>query len=518
MLTSLFASRPSAEEVPRSSMGPKAVHDLAEAQQRDIEVFAAHTMQVTDQLKRVQKQRDGEREAAQQERQALESRWLLRLRCSRLEASLHAGVASRDLRAVGRSLKLWAEVIGLMRRQSLEQRQEREQQLQLRLRDSGRTELLQERVRLNEQAVASEMVAQQLRAALGQRSQELERTVVRDTMAFELWAADALRTSQVLREVKRTHAEAEAVSREEIARLGRTLETERAEGAERASSAEAAVASALSGEVVGLEFELRKRGATQAVVVRLAVQHSVLHRYWKSWAVAASLLLREAGGALLQLELSKQQQRGAHTRLQAEVSAELAQARVENLEGRALLSKAEILNQLKPGHELVVDKEMLIDQRRALQAAHESAASAHLAAAAHRVGEEVLMSEVRDAEETLLTSDASARSSAYGRDEAMAREFDERLQYERSSVEFLRMENAHTTAELRRSRCEMRVLARALQSAEAEPSPPLRMLPAGGTPPRPRPASPGRAGGGSSGSGAASGKPAARPARPPRPK
>merc|ERR550514_2599697 len=133
-------------------------------------------------------------------------------------------------------------------------------------------------------------------------------------------------------------------------------------------------------------------------MVRLMVEHSTLHRFWKVWASVASLLLREAGGALLQLELSKQQQRGVHTRLQAELSSEVAIARVENLEARTLLAKASILEQLRPAHELATDKELLREQSRALQAAHESAAAAHLAAANHRVGEEALAREMKDAE------------------------------------------------------------------------------------------------------------------------
>ena len=58
---------------------------------------------------------------------------------------------------------------------------------------------------------------------------------------------------------------------------------------------------------------------------------------------------------------------------------------------------------LKPGHELATDRELLREQSRALQAAHESAAAAHLVAASHRVGEQALASEVAEAEGRLRT-------------------------------------------------------------------------------------------------------------------
>uniref|UniRef100_A0A7S2C5N3 Uncharacterized protein n=1 Tax=Haptolina brevifila TaxID=156173 RepID=A0A7S2C5N3_9EUKA len=289
--------------------------------------------------------------------------------------------------------------------------------------------------------------------------------------------------------------------------------------------AEVTVANAFASEVASLEDALRVRAASQMIVIRLAIEHSALHRYWKLWAVVASLLLREAGGALVQLELTKQQHRGAHTRLQAEMGAELAKARVENLEARALLSKAEIISQLDPAHELVVDKEMIIEQRRAMQAAHESAAAAHLAAAAHRVGEETLMGEVREAEDALTDTSASSRRRALDEGARAREELEARMHYERSSLDFITAEHTHTTAELRRARCEMRVLVRSLQIAEADATPPPRIT-SSSLGPRPRPSSPGRVASSSasatssahSPSGQSTAKPAARQGRPPRPR
>ena len=195
--------------------------------------------------------------------------------------------------------------------------------MQLRLRDSGRGELQAERESLGRQAAASALAAQQLRGALSSRSQELERTVVRDTMAFELWAADALRTKKVLEAVGRKRMEAEEAAAEEADRLRTEVEATRVAGTEARETAEAAVAATMSAEIASFEQAGKVRAASRAIVIKLAFEHSKLHRFWKVWASVASLLLREAGGALLQLELSKQQQRGVHTRLQAELSSEV---------------------------------------------------------------------------------------------------------------------------------------------------------------------------------------------------
>jgi hypothetical protein len=227
----------------------------------------------------------------------------------------------------------------------------------------------------------------------------------------------------------------------------------------------------------------------QAIVVRLSVQHSTLHRYWRLWASVASLLLREAGGALLQLELSKQQQRGVHTRLNAELQSELAVARVENLEARVQLSKAGALEQLRPGHELATDKQLLREQSRALQAAHESAAAAHLAAAAHRVGEQALAVEMRTSE-ALFSELAASSAHGKGREKGSRAAHDnelggalehDRRAYEQSSIDFLQAQEKHNAEALRRAGCELRVLVRSLTSLESEWAPP---------PPQPQPAAP----------------------------
>ena len=421
----------------------------------DMNAFTEHVTQMADELKRLHKQRQAEREAAQREKNDVEAKWLQRLRMVRVESALRAGFAARDLRAAGRSLKLWAEVVGLLRRESLAQRQQRESTLQLKLRDSGRSELLAERASLGKQAAASAIAAQQLRAALSARSQELERTIVRDTMAFELQAADALRTKKVLDEVKQRRDEAEAAAAATASSLREEVAKTTAEGISKREKAEAAVAKILGAEVAKAEDRERMRAASQAIVIRLAVQHSVLHRFWKTWASVASLLLREAGGALLQLELSQQQQRGAHTRLQAELSAEVAVARVENIESRTLLAKAGALDNLRPGHELATDKELLQEQSRALHAAHESAAAAHMAAAGHRVGEQALLRELGENE--ALVGEALNQQGG-----GMPRRYDP----------FAQQQETHQAYQLRRAGVEMRP-REGVQSLEQEASAPL---------------------------------------------
>jgi hypothetical protein len=210
------SSDASMEGVSSSSVGARAVHESLSGSLADMEAFHAHVLQMAEELKRVQQTQQAEREAAQRDKNEVEARGLQRLRMVRVESALRAGLAARDLRAVGRTLKLWAEVVGLMRRESLAQRQQREQSLQLKLRDSGRAELLAERQSLSKQAAASALAAQQLRSALSDRSLELERTVVRDSMAFELWAADAARIQAVLQDVQRQRAEAAAAHEVEV--------------------------------------------------------------------------------------------------------------------------------------------------------------------------------------------------------------------------------------------------------------------------------------------------------------
>ena len=145
-----------------------------------------------------------------------------------------------------------------------------------------------------------------------------------------------------------------------------------------------------------------------------------------------------------------------------------------------MLSKASVLEQLRPGHELATDKELLLEQSRALQAAHESAAAAHLAAAAHRVGERALAVEVSE-QEVAPAPKSPGLKVHHSQMEA------DRRTYEQSSLDFLAQQELHNAAALRRAGCEMRVLVRSLQEAEVA----LPAAPRGGSPaPKPRDASP----------------------------
>lgn len=460
-------------------MTHRIIHDTLGQTLNGVDLFTKHAAQMNEQLKRVAAQQHAEREAAAAERQRLEERWLKRLRITKIEAALNANMAARNVHSAGKALKLWAAAVHILSRESLSQRREHEQQLQLRLRDSGREELLQERQALSDRAAKSALEAQELRMALQQRSMELERSVQRETMSLQQQAADAARTSQVLKDIQRQHEQVEGKLQRELATAHADLEQERASSAVRSDRAEGATALVLKSEVGTLEFGLRVRAASQIVVVRLAVQQGVLHRFWKAWAVVASVLLREAGGAMLQLELAKQQQRGVHTRLQQELAAELAQSRVENLEARAQLAKAEILDSLEPGHELVTDKEMVQKHRRALQAANESAASAQLAAAAHRVGEAALIVELKGVElkeNSAPGSPGPAEKGGFGqgtraqeqRVRQIRQELEQRLRSERAASEQLQAENASMKLALQRAKADIETLKGMLEEMRGQ--------------------------------------------------
>lgn len=434
------------------------------------EAFATHTAQMSEELKRIQAQQHAEREKAAREQAARDATWLQRVRCARLETAMRAGLHIHDQRGLSRVLKKWADTCGLLRREVTEQRASRENALQLRLRDSGRAELSRERESLGRQAATAAYAAQQLRAKLSERSLELERTIVRDTMAFELQAADALRTKQALEAIGKKHSEREAAMNAEVRALRAETEAAKQVAAEQQRQVEDTTARTMGAEVRTLEFGMRVRAANQAIVIRCAIEHSTLHRFWRVWASVASLLLREAGGALLQLELAKQQQRGVHTRLQAELAAEVAVARVENIEARTLLTKAQALEQLRAGHELATDKELLREQSRALQAAHESAAAAHLVAAAHRVGEQVLGEDLRSAE--AVASEASAalasRNPLRGASSASAQS-EAAIAAERAEMrEYMQQQEEVKQGVLRRAGVELRVLVKSLQMLEGE--------------------------------------------------
>ena len=143
-------------------------------------------------------------------------------------------------------------------------------------------------------------------------------------------------------------AEARAAAAAVEARAEATRETE-------------ATAAAMAAEVALLE----KGGAAAHVRALLSVRSTYLllrmSRCWRVWAVVASLPVREARGALAALGLRQQQEHGVHMRLQAAQQAEVARLKVENLEARLLLHKAEAIDQLRPTHPAVTDKERIAE-------------------------------------------------------------------------------------------------------------------------------------------------------------
>ena len=302
-------------------------------------------------------------------------------------------------------------------------------------------------------------------------SQELERTMLRDTLTFQMWAADSARTKAMIEDVQQRHASAEEAAAAREGRLTQQLELERTQGEASASHALEATAATLAGELSSAEGQLRMRAAQQALVVRLGMQHGAMHRCWKTWAVIASLLLREARSALLQLELSKQQQRGAHTRLQAVQKVEIAQLRVENLEARVLLQKSEILQELRPSHELLSDKQHVVHLRQQLQDARGSEGVGDTMSVAYHVGLEAMRREMQATESQMSRFAAmlTTQSSRHAEDSARAlTEIEDRLMYEKGSSDFYASEQGRSAQALQRAGAEMRVLTKVIGGLELE--------------------------------------------------
>ena len=167
---------------------------------------------------------------------------------------------------------------------------------------------------------------------------------------------------------------------------------------------------------MGSEMEnLERQRAWAAVKAVLGVRQTTLllrmSHAWRAWALVASLPVREARGALAALSLRQQREHGVHMRLQAAAiltvpnitvlsvillsltltliltgvhmrlqaaqQAEVARLKVENLEARLLLHKAEAVDQLRPTHPAATDKERLAEAAVLLKAAQEAAGSTY---------------------------------------------------------------------------------------------------------------------------------------------
>ena len=159
------------EHLPQQVSQARAIYDVMSGSLIDVDSFEATAAQLNATLRRMQNRADAERKATQQEKYNLEMRWLQRLRSSRLESSLLAGCAACDTFCSGQALKRWGAVVRTMWTEENEERQGRESALQIRLRDTGRSEVLQEREALLKSVSDGKLGNQKLRAQLDARSQ-----------------------------------------------------------------------------------------------------------------------------------------------------------------------------------------------------------------------------------------------------------------------------------------------------------------------------------------------------------
>jgi len=64
--------------------------------------------------------------------------------------------------------------------------------------------MLDEHSRLLRDAAQAGRTVQGMKAKLHERSQELERALLRDTLTFQLWTSDARRTAQLIKDAHAT--------------------------------------------------------------------------------------------------------------------------------------------------------------------------------------------------------------------------------------------------------------------------------------------------------------------------
>jgi len=151
---------------------------------------------------------------------------------------------------------------------------------------------------------------------------------------------------------------------------------------------------------------------------------------------------------------------------------EVAQLRVENLEARVLLQKAEVLEELRPSHELLTDKEQLERlQHQLLEARQGPKRSAGAAAVEHRVVVEAMRGEIQELEvltESLATGPAAATSQEAEEKARALTEAEDRLMYEQSTSAFHASEQGRSALALQRAGAEMRVLTSVITSLDEE--------------------------------------------------
>ncbi|KAL1527460.1 hypothetical protein AB1Y20_016125 [Prymnesium parvum] len=405
-----------------------------EASISDIDMWTAHTIQLNEHLQRVQELQEEEHAQMARTHEQERAQLLQLVRRTRLDAALTGVIGCRESRHLSSVLRQWSRAVSLLREGKADDDLQR-----LPLHATARSETLRERELLLRQASDAAMEVERLRSALSKCSHELERAMLKDTQTFELWTDDSMQTKQMIQKMEREHAErlkAAAAREQELMEKLRQAQGAPAEAdARRSRDAGGSVAA----ELTSAKEELRVHAARQMLTVRFALQQTSLHRVWRVWAVAASLLLREARAALLSLELERQQERNTHTRLQAIQEAEVAQLRVENLEARLELQKAAIFEQAN------------LPQRHAQNNVHRIA----------QAESEVLL-------KGLFTKESSKPSKEQEEAARALTELEDRLMYERGTSSFHAGEQARSAAALQRAGCEMRVLIQTISSIEDE--------------------------------------------------
>ena len=190
----------------------------------DIDMWAAHTHQVVALLLQIQRTGEEKEKAWAHERAAAAAEALAAARGAKLENALHAGIVAAQGRGVNATFRSWVTAVQSMRDADaearhllttlhatppwhasqarvilhlfatlhrlatlhLQARRERAEQRTERLASAGRGEMLDEHSRLLRDAAQAGRTVQGMKAKLQERSQELERALLRDTLTFQV--------------------------------------------------------------------------------------------------------------------------------------------------------------------------------------------------------------------------------------------------------------------------------------------------------------------------------------------
>ncbi|KAL3919819.1 MAG: hypothetical protein SGPRY_005492 [Prymnesium sp.] len=427
----------------------------------DLDMWAAHMVELNDHMHRVHQTYAQEEAQMKQAFMQDRAKLLAQLRCGKLDSVLAAMTGWAESRLLSSLLRRWAVVSHQLLRERWEQRSERSRLLQSRLSDKGRTDLLGERLALQQQASDAAMQAEALRSSLSQYSHELERTMVRDASTFEMWTAEANQTKGMVQKLKNERAHEREAAQAKHTRLLEEVEQLRQSSSKREEEVQVVVTAVLWEELSHAEALLRSLLLHKAVSVRLHSQEARLYRSWRLWSSLASLALRDTCSSLREVEMLRQQERRAHVRLQAVQGAEVAQLRVENLEARMLLHKADMLGQLLSPHHRHSTKANAENPRVQLSEVRGMilpTASKELAAQCRS-----LQAEISHFEEQMASVREEASSELARREEEHSQaviELENRLIHERGSSAFHAEEQLRSAEDLQRAGCEMRVLTK----------------------------------------------------------